>query len=486
MSGTEKPLFDTFEENIEYLRKEMRIEDNFDLIHHKLVYGERKFGLFFVDAFAKDEVMVHIMRHLSFLNKEDLEGDPITILVQKLIPHLEVETTEDLEEVISQTLAGQAAFIIEGCEEAILVDIREYPGRSPEEPDIERVVRGPRDGFVETLVFNTGLMRRRLRDRSLVMEFMQVGRRSKTDISIAYIDSVADPELIKRVKEKLEAIKIDGLTMAEKTVEEFMFKKNLLPYPLVRYTERPDTAATHVLEGHVLIFVDGSPSVMICPTTYWHHLQHAEEYRQEPVIGVFLRWVRFIAVWSSIFLLPLWFLYATVPEIVPDFVDYIGPDDTGAVPLIAQFLIAEVGLEILRMAAIHTPNALATALGLVAAILIGEVAIEVGLFTHEVILYIALAALSSYATPSYEMSISNRIIRILLLVATSLFGVAGFVGGTALFIISLASLKTMNTPYLWPFIPFNGKAFVDILFRTPMPMKNTRPSVLNTLDQTRQ
>ncbi|WP_096186720.1 spore germination protein [Evansella halocellulosilytica] len=487
MSESQVPIFETFEENIEYLNKELRIEENFDVIHHKLVYGGRKFGLFFVDAFAKDEVMVHIMRHLSLIDHGDLDDDPITNLVQKLIPHLEVETTDDLEEVIGQTLAGQASFIVEGCQEAVLIDIREYPARSPEEPDIERVVRGPRDGFIETIVFNTGLMRRRLRDRSLVMEYLQIGQRSKTDLALAYIDSVVDHDLVERIRRKLENIDIDGLTMAEKTVEEFMFKKkNSFPFPLVRYTERPDTAATHVLEGHVLVFVDGSPSVMICPTTYWHHLQHAEEYRQEPLVGVFLRWVRFIAVFVSLFVLPLWYFFAVTPEIVPESIHYVGPDDPGEVPLFAQILIAEIGLEILRMAAIHTPSALATALGLVAAILIGEVAIEVGLFTHEVVLYIAIAAMASYATPSYEMSIANRIIRILLLLATAAFGVQGFVLGTTVLIFMLTAAKTLNTPYMWPFIPFEPKAFGDVLFRTPVPLKNNRPSILHTTDRTRQ
>ncbi|WP_078578097.1 spore germination protein [Salipaludibacillus agaradhaerens] len=485
MSEAEVPVYKSFADNITFLTEQLRVEKNFDIIHHELIYGDRKFGLFFVDAFAKDLIMVNIMRELSTIKEEDLRHSPTKYLVERVIPHIEVETSDDLEDVVTQILSGQAALVGEGLDEVILLDIREYPARSPEEPDIERVVRGPRDGFVETLVFNIGLLRRRLRDRSLIMEYMQVGIRSKTDITLAYIDSVADPELLDRVRKKLENIEVDGLPMAEKTVEEYLFKKSLLPFPLVRYTERPDSAAAHVLEGHILVLVDGSPSVMICPTTYWHHLQHAEEYRQEPLIGGFLRWIRFIAVWSSIFLLPLWFLYASVPDIVPDAIHYIGPEDTGEVPLIIQLLLAEVGLEILRMAAIHTPNALATALGLVAAILIGEVAIEVGLFTHEVILYIAVAALASYATPSYEMSIANRVIRLLLLIITSLFGLLGFVLGSVILLIALAMTKTLNTPYLWPFIPFNGKAFADVLFRSPIPTKHRRPSVLHPLDRTK-
>ena len=201
------------------------------------------------------------------------------------------------------------------------------------------------------------------------------------------------------------------------------------PYPLVRYTERPDTAAAHLYEGHVLIMVDGSPSVMITPTTFWHHLQHAEEYRNKPSVGAYLRFVRFIAIWSSIFLLPLYYLFAIHPELLPEAFAYVGPNDVGEVPLFLQFLIIEIGIDILRMAAIHTPSSLATALGLVAALMIGQVAVEVGFFINEVILYLAIAAIGTFATPSYEMSLANRLVRIFLLICTALFGVYGFVIG---------------------------------------------------------
>src|SRR5690606_28264481 len=175
----------------------------------------------------------------------------------------------------------------------------------------------------------------------------------------------------------------DGLPMAEKSIEEYISGRHWNPYPMVRYTERPDTAATHLYEGHVCIIVDGSPSDIITPTTFWHHLQHAEEYRNKPLVGAYLRFVRFLAAWASIFLLPLWYLFAIEPQLLPDALSYIGPNDTGELPLVVQFLMIELGLDILRMAAIHTPSALATALGLVAALMIGQVAVEVGLFINE-------------------------------------------------------------------------------------------------------
>lgn len=482
---TQVPVSENFEENINYLQKAFRVGESFDLIHHKLEYFNRKFALFFVDGFAKDEIMLQVMKTLSRFTSEDIQSEPIETLVRHVIPYIEVETTEDLEEVIGQVLAGQAALIVEGSSKAILLDVREYPARSPEEPDIERVVRGPRDGFVETLVFNTALIRRRIRDRSLIMKYLQIGRRSKTDVVLAYIDSIADPELVKLLEEKLSSIEVDGLTMAEKTLEEFIFGSHMNPYPLVRYTERPDTAATHVLEGHILIIVDGSPSVMISPTTFWHHVQHAEEYRQKPFVGAFLRWVRFAAIAASLFLLPLWYLYSTHTDLLVERWRFIGPEETGHISLIWQFLIAEIGIEMMRMAAIHTPNALATALGLIAAILIGQITIDVGLFSKEVILYVAVAATGTFATPSYELSLANRIYRIIFLIAAALFGVPGLLIAFLVWFVMLAATKAVRTPYLWPLIPFNFHALKDVLFRSPIPLKHQRPDIVRAQDRTK-
>ncbi|MBM7631599.1 spore germination protein [Geomicrobium sediminis] len=479
-----RTLSNDFEQNVETLSKELRVDKNFDLVQHNFQIGDIKLCMFLVDGFGNDLAIIHTLENLSRI--DNIKDNVMAHLEHRFIPQSEIERSNDLDEILTNILAGQSALLVEGYDEALMIDAREYPVRSPEEPDLERVVRGPRDGFVETLVFNSALIRRRLRDPSLIMEHVQVGTRSKTDIVIGYISSVADPEIAKRLKKKLKSVNIDGLTMGEKTLEEFLFKESLSPYPRVRYTERPDTAATHMLEGHVIIITDGSPSVMIFPTTYWHHMQHAEEYRQEPIVGAFLRWVRIIAVFFSIFLLPGWFLLEEYAALGPTAWDFIGVSDDFTIPIFVQVLIAEFGLEVLRMAAIHTPNALATALGLVAAILISEIAIEVGVFTGEVVLYTAVVAMAGYATPSYEMGLCNRIIRLVLVFSVGFFGPIGFMIACMFFLITLVKTKTLNTPYMWPFLPFNARAAVDFLFRIPQPYKNNRPSIVNPMDKKRQ
>jgi stage V sporulation protein AF len=245
-------------------------------------------------------------------------------------------------------------------------------------------------------------------------------------------------------------------------------------------------AANHLLEGHVLIYVDTSPSVIITPTTYFHHLQHAEEYRQSPAVGTMVRWIRFLGVAASLMILPLWYIFVKEPGIVPDFISFIGPKDESNIPILLQLFIADIGVEFLRLAAIHTPTPLSTAMGLIAAVLIGEIAINVGMFVPEVILYVAVATIGTYATPSYELSVANKIGRILLLASAAIFGVPGFIVGVTVWILFLASIRSLNAPYLWPFIPFAPSAFMQILIRKAVPGSKIRPSIVHARNRRKQ
>lgn len=473
------------DENLSYLNEALGVDKSFDVIRLDVVYANRKMALYLIDGFAKDDILHYLMTVLLQLTEEDLEPDPLEKLLKTYIPYVEVGATDDLDEVVNNVLAGPTALVVDGLSKTIIIDARTYPVRGPQEPDMERVVRGARDGFVETIVFNTALTRRRVRDRTLRMEYMSIGRRSKTDIVVCYIEDIANPKFVTDIKTALSSIDTDGLPMAEKTIDEYITGRFWNPYPILRYTERPDTAAAHLYDGHVVVFVDGSPSALITPSTFWHHLQHAEEYRNKPLVGAYMRIVRFLAVWGSIFLLPLWYFFAENPNYLPGNMSYIGADDLGNIPLIFQFLIIEVGLDMLRMAAIHTPSSLGTALGLVAALMIGGVAVEVGLFANEVVLYLSIAAIGTFATPSYELSLANRLVRIFLLVVTALFSLSGFIIFSTLYLLYLVNMRSLGVPYMWPFIPFQYRAFRDVIVRSPIPLKNRRPSVLHPKDPDR-
>lgn len=477
----------SYEDNVSFLKEELGVGESFDAVCREFRIAGKPAALFFINGMADDLLGTEILKRLMELDRENILPDTLDKLMETGLPHFQVQAVETFDEAIENILSGLLVLVVEGMLRGIIVDIRKYPDRQPEEPDIERVVRGSRDGFCENVVMNTALVRRRIRDPKLRTVMLQIGKRSKSDMCLCYLKDIANPDLVEMVKRKVEEIKIDGLPMAEKSVEELITPGNYWnPFPRVRYTERPDVAAIHLLEGHVLVLVDTSPSVIILPATYFHHVQHAEEYRQSPAIGVYIRWLRFGAILVSVLLGPLWLLTALQPEILPENLKFIGPKEAGAIPIFIQFLIAEAAVDLMRFAGIHTPNSLATALGIIAAVLVGDVAVKMGFLSNEVILYTAVAAVATFATPSFELAMANRLVRIFLILMVGLFGTNGLWIGLLLSFIMIGMTRSFGVPYLWPLIPLNWQGLRTILVRSPVPVQNVRPAILKTLDPVRQ
>lgn len=483
---TKEPIPKSLDDLEDFYKKRVGLGTSFDIGVRKITVLKKNVHFYYVNGLSDTSFIIEILEYLVTLNDTERLSTKVYDIVKNRIVHQQVQIVKTIDEMVIQVLSGLIGIVVEGVGEAIIVDVRNYPGRQPQEPDTEKVVRGSRDGYVENIILNTALTRRRIRDERLRFEIMKVGKRSKTDVAIGYIDGVANLDLVETIKKDLKAIDVDGITMADKTVEEFILKQKYNPYPLVRYTERADVGAVHLLEGHVLIFVDTSPSVMITPATFFHHSQHAEEYRNAPAVGTFVRWIRYIGIIASVFLLPLWYLFVVEPSLLPHKLEFIGPNKQTHIPMIVQIFIADIGIDFLRIAAIHTPTPLATAMGLIAAVLIGQIAIDVGLFVPEVILYVAVAAIGTFATPSYELSVANKIVRLFLLLCVAFFKVPGFMIGSTLFILFLANVRTLNAPYLWPFLPFNPQAFVQILIRRTVPGSAVRPSIVQPRDRFRQ
>lgn len=472
--------------NAAYMKDEVGATVSFDVDFREIVILHTRVQLYYVNGLVDDLTVVELLKKLISINDEETSEEQVVKIIRNRLVNLQVDPHTNMKKITDELLTGLIVLFIDGEKEAYVIDVRKYPGREPEEPDTERVIRGSRDGFTESIISNTALIRRRIKDKGLRNEIIKVGKRSKSDICISYIDSIANEELIKLVKNQLEKIEIDQLVMADRALTELFFDKKWNPFPIVRYTERPDVAAHHILSGYIILIVDTSPNVIILPTTYFDHLEHAEEYRQTPTVGTFIRWIRITAVLASIFLLPIWYLFVKEPSLLPKAISFIGPKETGNVPIGVQIILADTGVEFLRMAAIHTPTPLATALGLIAAVLIGDIAIQVGLFSPEVILYVAVSTVGFYVTPSYELSVANKILKIIILIATIIFGVKGFLISCTLSLIYLVQLNTLQIPYMWPFIPFNLHAMFRFIFRVPIQIDKNRPRIVRPKDMTRQ
>ncbi|MFB4166377.1 spore germination protein [Virgibacillus sp. JSM 102003] len=483
---TKSPVSPKIDKTEAYMKDRIGIGTSFDLGFREIIILKKKIQIYYLTGLCDTSIVLEIIKKLVDINDKESNLKKVPEIIENRLVHQQVDKSKTMDEAVDQLLSGLIIIFVDGERYAFIIDVRNYPGRSPKEPDTEQVVRGSRDGYTENIIENTALTRRRIRDARLRYEMMKVGERSKTDLCVCYLNDVADKGLIKLVKEKIKSIEVDGIAMADKTIEEFIVSRKWNPYPLVRYTERPDVAASHLLEGHVLLIVDTSPSVIILPTTFFHHVQHAEEYRQAPSIGTFIRWIRLLAIFISIFLLPFWLLLVMEPTLLPKELAFIGPEQDGTIPVVIQLILADLGLEFLRMAAIHTPAPLSTAMGLIAAVLIGQIAIDVGMFGPEVILYVAVSAIGTYVTPSYELGVANKLFRFLLVIITGIFGALGFTIGFTVYILYLIQLKSLRTPYFWPLFPFNPNAMTQIILRVPVPLANERPSIVHPRNNYRQ
>jgi stage V sporulation protein AF len=361
--------------------------------------------------------------------------------------------------------------LIDGYEKAILIDSRTYPARNVSEPEKDKALRGSRDGFVETVVFNTALIRRRIRSTELRMEMLNAGESSQTDIVLCYMDTRVDHAFLEKIKAGIQSIKADALTMNQESLAECLYKRSWYnPFPKFKYTERPDTAAAQILEGNIVILVDNSPSAMITPTTIFDMVEEADDYYFPPITGTYLRLSRFLIAILTYFLTPTFLLLMKSPWLIPAGLDFIRIQDTMNLPLLWQFLILELAIDGLRLAAVNTPNMLSTPLSVMAALVLGEFAINSGWFNAEVMLYMAFVAIANYTQSNYELGYALKFMRIINLIATGLFGIWGYIGAVLLCLFSILCNRTVaDTSYVYPLFPFHGKELARRLLRLRIP-----------------
>ena len=465
------PVEKNIDETQKILEDKLGIGKSFDVGQREIVVMERRIQLYYVTGLVDSELVVDLMTQLLLLNSLPHPNDDVFQTIHNRLVHQQVTVTDKVNDICTSVLSGLVAIIVDKETQAFVVDVRSYPGRGPAEPDTEKTVRGSRDGYTENIVVNTALTRRRIRTGKLRNVILKVGDQSKTDVVLMYIEGIADQGMVDEVKHRIEQVKVDGLTMTDKELEEFITGQVYNPYPLVRYTERPDVVAAHLYQGMIAIIVDTSPSVMIGPVTLFDHLTSVEEYRQTPAVGTFLRLIRYAGIIVSVFLMPTWLLFVLHPEYLPDFLNFIGPQEEGNIPIVLQVISGEIGMEFLRLASIHTPTAISSALGIVSAILIGQVAVDVGLFGPEILFYVAIGALGAFVTPSYELGLANKMFKLFIIVGTALLGLWGYIGTIVVGLIFLATMKSFGKPYLYPLIPFNFKALLKSVIRYPIPYR---------------
>ncbi len=464
-----------YETDTSMLENQLRLAASFDLIGRNIRIGGCRATLYFVDGFAKDEVMEKILEYLMKLTPEEMAGrQSAEEFSRHFMTYVEVSTAADIPAVITGILSGTLALIIEGFEQALMIDARTYPARGVEEPEDDKVLRGAHDGFVETLIFNTALIRRRIRDPQLTMEYLQIGTTSQTDVVLCYMDERVNHKQLRELRNKLKGIRIPSLTMGQESLAECLLRRQWYnPFPKVRYTERPDCASASVAEGKILLIVDNSPAVMILPTTIFDFIQDTNDFYFPPLVGTYLRLVRGIVFFLTLFLTPIWYLLMQNPEMIPPWLEFVRIKEPNTVPIIIQLFVIEVMIDGVKLASLNTPGALNNAFGMVGALLLGEFAITAGLFVSEVMLYMAFVAVANFTQPSYELGYAFKLFRMLFLLLTWLFNLWGFAAGVILMFIVLLTTRTISgRSYFYPLIPFDGKALWALMVRRPITRHN--------------
>lgn len=434
----------SLKENVAYINQKLPVKDSFDIVERAMMIGGREAVFYFVDGFTKDESMLKIMDSFFSLKEEDMPGSA-TAFSKQCIPYVEVDVIGDYDQVFRNLLSGTTCLFIDGYEACIVIDCRTYPARSVEEPDKDKSLRGSRDGFVETIVFNTALIRRRIRDEHLTMQMVEIGTCSRTDVAICYMSDRVDHRLLEEIQNKLNRINVDALKMNQQSLAECMMgKKWLNPFPKFKFSERPDTAAACLLEGKIVLLVDNSPSAMILPTSVFDIIEEANDYYFPTLTGIYLKISRGIIAFLTVFLTPVYLIFMQNTQWLPEMFTFVAVKEVVKVPLIWQLLILELAIDGLRLAAMNTPNMLSTPLSVIAGLVLGEFSVDSGWFNSEIMLAMAFVAVANYTQPNFELGYALKFMRLQLLILTALFNWVGFLLGILVVVYSVCSNRTLT------------------------------------------
>jgi len=467
----------TYRETASYLDDLFGIGKNYDFVGRERFFAGHRARFYFIDGFASSDVMDRIF--VYFANLESMEENiSAEKFAAKYLPHTEATVHLDLDKFIYAVMSGTMGIIIDCIDGAgITIDTRKYPMRSVSQSENDRVLRGAHDSFTETVKQNSTLIRRRIRDTRLTFESIVVGESSKTDVVVAYIEDKADAEYVKDITEKIKAIKVDALTLGQESLAECLIKRRWYnPFPKFRYTERPDAAAAHLLEGSIIVLCDTSPEAMILPTCIFDFMQDTVDYYFPPLTGSYLRLLRYAVFAFTLLLIPTWYLLISNPTMIPEWLSFITVDMECNMPILLQLYIVELALDGLKLASMNTPGSLNNTFGVVGGLILGDFAVQIGWFVPEVIVYMAFVAIASFSQPSYELGYAFKFMRIMILTLTAIFGLYGYFGGILLTAVLVATNKTANGKrnYLYPLIPFNGKALKRLVVRERLRDKDSK------------
>lgn len=464
------PLSNRLEENIAHARQLFPIPQSFDFITRDLYLGSTRGYWIGINGFCKLDVLQQIFSDLQNpLYMQDNVIEEITRYMNARIGYSQASLTDNWEDIERSVLSGPSVLFIDGFRQAILLDVRTYPTRGVEEPETEQVTNGSRDGFVETILFNTNLIRRRIRSPKLTFEMISVGTVSKTDVAIAYVSGLAEEALLKKLRLKLHSLNVTTLTMGARSLEELLVpEKWYHPLPSIHRTQRPDVACSFLTEGYIAVIVDNSPSVLILPCSIFQFTQAPEDYYKSPVVGTYFRTVRFLCIPVNLLLMPLFLLITVYYPQLSDQLRLLSTQDLPGPTIIFYCFAVELFLDLFKYSASLSSGRFSGSLSIIGGLIIGDIAVDLHWASTEILFYAALTLLTTLSLSSIAFADGLRIYRLFLLAATAIGGTWGFAVG-----LLLVSLSIVTTPvfggksYFWPLFPFDRHALGTLIFRHP-------------------
>ena len=465
-----------YRENVRVLDGLLGVGRSCDMVSRDYLIGGRRARLWVVDGFGSDSILERMGAFWLTLKPENVVGlTEMQDFLDRYITFSESNVTFDISDAVTSVFLGKSLLAVEGLAGVALMDAKGYPSRSVHEPPDGKVLRGSHDGFVEAVVPNMALLRRRIRDPHLTMEGHKVGSRTHNDAVLCYLDDRVDQDLLRKLRGKLLGLDVRSLSMAQESLAEAIRPKQWYnPFPKVRYTERPDAAAASIMEGSIVLMVDNSPSVMILPTGFFDFTQESNDYYFPPLVGTYLRVLRVTVFLLSLFITPAWYLMVSEPNRLPGWLNFLSSPEPVSLSLLSQLLVVEFLIDVLKLASLNTPDSLSNSFSMLGALVLGDFAVQAGWLGPEVLVYMAFVSVAGFAQPSYELGYAFKLLRVALLLVTAVFDVWGVcLGVVGIFVLLCTTKPLVGKGYLYPLVPFNGKALLRLLVREPISRDNT-------------
>lgn len=487
------PLRSALQENLQKIKE--ALGNSSDLVireFHMGLEGSIRAAIVYADGMAdtKDilEVLMAEMKETRIHQGVNTSENPVQLLKNYSLSVGGVKAVQDLEALLIAVLSGDTVILLDGQTEGLIASQKGWKDRSVSEPESQSVVRGPREGFTETLRTNTALIRRKIKDPNLWLETMQIGRVTRTNVGIMYIKGIVNDKILKEVRTRLERIDLDAV-LESGYIEELIQDETWTPFPTVFNTERPDVVAASLLEGRVAILVDGTPFVLMVPALFVQFYQASEDYYQRADFATLLRVLRFISFFIAL-LVPSFYIAVTTyhQELLPTplLIGLASQREGVPFPAFIEALLMEITFEILREAGVRMPKTIGQSVSIVGTLVIGQAAVEAGLVSAAMVIVVSITAISNFVFPSFNMGIAIRMLRFGLMGLAASFGLYGITIGLIALVLHLCSLRSFGVPYMSPFAPFNASDHKDTIFRFPQWALISRPRLISQNNVIRQ